>query len=93
MKKQLNSDYEFQDYGTSAVNGADIFDINKGSNGYAQDILDNPEYMKNKKNIEMEIVQMRPKEYWRICARDVFKKPVEKLLHQWRTLDKETIDH
>ena len=93
MKKELNSDYEFQDYGTSAVNGADIFDINKGSNGYAQDILDDPEYMKNKKNIEMEIVQMSPKEYWRICARDVFKKPVEKLLYQWRTLDKETIDH
>ena len=89
----LDKDQQFYNYRTSEVDGHNIFDEKKGSNSYAQNFIDNPDYLAKAKNKKMEIVQMTPKEYWEICAEEVFDKPVSQLMHQWRTLDAGTLDH
>lgn len=89
----LDNEEKFYDYKTSEVDGDDIFDLNKASNSWSQNFLDDPAYMLKANNMEMNIEHMSPREYWISCARDVFKKPVDQLLNQWRTLDYKTLDH
>ena len=89
----LDKDQKFYNYRTSEVDGSNIFDVNKASNSWAQNFLDDPKYMLESENSEMNIVQMTPAEYWKICARDVFNKPVGQLMNQWRTLDQKTLEH
>lgn len=89
----LDKDKKFYNYRTASVNGNDIFDVNVASNSWASNFIDDPDYMRDKENMVMHIEYMTPKEYWEKCARDVFNKPVDKLIHQWRTLDSNTIEH
>lgn len=89
----LDKDQKFYNYRTAEVNGNDIFDTKVASNSWAQNFIDDPKYMREAKNMEMKIIQMSPKKYWEICAKDVFNKPVNQLMHQWRTLDAKTLDH
>lgn len=91
--RYLDKDQKFYNYGTAEISGNRIFDERKASNSWSQQFIDNPEYMRKNENMEMNIVYMSPSEYWSICARDVFNKSMSQLLHQWRTLDKKTLDH
>ena len=93
MDRWLDKEQKFYNYHTSEVDGSNIFDVNKASNSWSQNFLDDPYYMLKANNMEMNIEHMSPKEYWIRCARDVFKKPVDQLLNQWRTLDAKTLDH
>ena len=89
----LDKDQKFYNYRTSEVDGSNIFDVNKASNSWSQNFLDDPKYMLESENAEMSIIYMTPLEYWKICARDVFNKPVDQLMNQWRRLDGKTLDH
>lgn len=89
----LDPEKKFYNYRTGPINGSDIFDINVASNSWAGNFIDDPTYMLKNENMVMHIEDMSPKEYWQTCARDVFHKPMETLLHQWRTLDAKTIEH
>lgn len=91
--RYLDKEQKFYNYRTAEIEGSNIFDINKASNSWAQNFLDDPRYMLESENSEMQIVHMTPREYWEICARDVFNKPVDQLMNQWRTLDSKTLDH
>lgn len=91
--RYLDKEQKFYNYRTAEIEGLNIFDVNKASNSWAQNFLDDPNYMLKSENSVMNIVHMTPAEYWKICARDVFNKPVDQLMNQWRTLDEKTLDH
>ena len=91
--RYLDPEQKFYNYRTSEIDGNQIFDINKASNSWAQNFIDDPKYMRDVENSEMQIVHMSPQEYWEICARDVFNKPIKQLMDQWRTLDGKTLEH
>lgn len=91
--RYLDPEQKFYNYHTSEVDGVNIFDINKASNSWSQNFIDDPKYMLKEENMQMHIEHMSPREYWERCARDVFNKPVNQLLNQWRTLDSNTLEH
>lgn len=88
----LDKEQKFYNYRTSDVDGSNIFDIHKGSNSDAQQLLDGSEYWRTHKNTYSEIVEMTPLEYFETCARDCFNEPVSKLIKS-RRMDKNTLDH
>lgn len=88
----LDDNKEFYDYHTSNVDGNKIFDTNKASNSYAQQILDNDEYIKQEENKCCEVVEMSPTEYFTRCAEDCFDEPVEKLINS-RRRDTKVLEH
>lgn len=93
MDRYLDPEQKFYNYRTAEIDDNQIFDINKASNSWSQNFIDDPIYMRDQENAEMQIVHMTPREYWEICARDVFNKPVKQLMNQWRTLDAKTLEH
>lgn len=88
----LDKEHNFYNYHTADVEGDDIFDIHKASNSYAQELLKNTQYSKEKENKYSQIVYMTPYEYFEACARDCFDEPTEQLI-QSRRKDTYTIEH
>lgn len=87
----LDSNQQFYDYGTKAFNGRDPFDITRGESSFVRQLLNDPDYMAEYKNLKSEIIQMTPKEYFESCAKifdSSFNAQVSQIKNDVATLDK-----
>ena len=89
------SEERFYDYKTAPVNGSDVVDASKTGVSFYDDLLHDKSYMKNKYNLEGEIVMMSPQEYFQLCSDYGFpdSHPSVEQLKQGRYRDTKTLDH
>lgn len=87
----LDPEEKFYDYRTKNVEGEDIFDTSKSELSYYTDILTNPDYIKNKKNLVGKIEYLSPKEYFEGCAK-IFGTPAQKQI-DYTKIDRDTFNH
>lgn len=82
---------EFFDYKTGEASGSDIFDTSKTGMSFYNDLLNDPKYMEEEKNLKAEIVMMSPSTYFEECAK-IFDSTFDRQVAQTKA-DKDTIDH
>lgn len=93
LEKYLDDEEEFFDYGTSAVNGKDIFDLTKTGYSYYDNFLNQKdlEYMQKSKGLTGRIEYMKPGDYFKYTGK-IFNKSPEN--DYKRTIaDREQIEH
>lgn len=68
LENYSEDEEEFFDYGTSAVDGKDIFDLTKTGYSYYDNFLNKKdlEYMQKSKGLTGRIEYMRPGDYFKI---------------------------
>lgn len=92
----LDAEEKFYDYRTAEVLGDRIFDERTTGVSFYNQFLDSKdsEYLRDKKNLRGEIVQMSPNEYYSECGKHGFGHPVSaESLKSQRASDKSTIEH
>ena len=94
MKFKLIEKFEIppKDYGTGKVNGDDIFDKYTHTSFY-DNLIKEPEYMKEKHNLKGEIIKMSPNEYFSTCAYYIFNNSSVEALKNERGSDKKTLEY
>ena len=94
-EKYLDDNEEFYDYSTGVISNAnDVFSIKKTGMSYYDDLLPSSsqaDYMRKNKNLEGRIEYLTPRQYFDICAKDIFNVPVNNLI-QSREVDSETLN-
>ena len=78
----LDDEGEFYDYKTGTIEGTNLFDTHKTGVSDYDDMLRNPQYWAEEKNLKASIVEMTPLEYYTDCATKVFNTTVESLKQQ-----------
>lgn len=92
----LDADEEFYDYRTADVSGDRIFDERTTGVSFYNQFLSSRElqYLRDKKNLVAEVVQMSPNEYYEQCGKYAWPHVVSaSSLKAQRGADKHTIDH
>ena len=87
----LDKDKLFWDYHTAPFNGKDPFDITKGESSFVKQLLHDPDYMKDSKNLVGIIKQLTPMEYFQECAKifnSTFNGQVNQIKGDVNTLNK-----
>lgn len=82
---------EFYDYGTGTVVGDNIF-ANKTYTPFYDGMMKDPEYYAKKHNLKGEIKMLSPKQYYEICANDIFNNVSVQQLLDSRRYDKSIND-
>ena len=77
----LDDNQEFWDYHTKMFDGRNPFDTTKGESPFVKQLLGDPDYMADYKNLTSEIVQMTPREYFEGCA-EIFDSSVDAQINQ-----------
>lgn len=88
---------EFYDYKTGTVEGSDVVSTRKTGMSFYDDFL-NPsktEYLRDKKNLQGQVVMMSPDEYYQACSDYGFpdRHPSVEKLKQERRADTQTLQH
>ncbi len=77
----LDDNEEFWDYHTKMFDGRNPFDTTKGESPFVKQLLGDPDYMADYKNLTSEIVQMTPREYFEGCA-EIFESSADAQINQ-----------
>ena len=92
----LDADEEFYDYRTAEVSGDRIFDERTTGVSFYNQFLSSEalQYLRDKKNLVAEVVQMSPNEYYEECGKYAWHHTVSAAsLKAQRAADKYTIEH
>jgi hypothetical protein len=90
--KTIDPDGKFSDFGTGYITkGDDIFD-DRTHVPFYDDLIKNPEYMAEHKNLKGTIKMMSPREYYQECAEKIFGCSVSNLMSSRRIDDKVNSD-
>lgn len=90
---------KFYDYRTAPVNGTDVVDLYHTGMSFYDQFLQNDtadiKYLKEKKNLQGEVVMMTPEEYFQACSDYGFPSshPSVETLKQQRYRDLNTLNH
>ena len=87
----LDSNKQFWDYHTKVFDGKNPFDSRVGESPFLKQLLNDPDYMAEYKNLEAEIVQMTPREYFEGCAK-IFDSTVDSQINQIK-YDTKILEH
>ena len=88
----LDDNQEFYDYHTGNITGSNLFDTTKTGVSDYDDMLRDPKYWSEEKNLTAKIVELTPLQYYRECATKVFNTTVDSLKMQ-RQRDVRVIEH
>lgn len=91
IEDYLDDEEQFYDYKTGNVDGSDIFDSRHTGMSFYDQLITDPKYMEERKNLKAEIVQMTPKQYFEGCAK-IFGSSYGSQVNQTQA-DKNNIEH
>lgn len=72
----LDSEEQFWDYRTKEISGDHYIDTTRNEIRWVDDMLEDPEYYREKKGYISKIIGMSPEEYFEVCA-ELFNTSVE----------------
>lgn len=91
----LDDEKQYWDYHTASYTGnGDVIDTDHTGMSFYDQFLNvsDEEYLREKKNLKGEIVQMTPAQYYDECAKKIFNTSVEKLKRERGEYDRKTIE-
>lgn len=91
LEDYLDKEEKFWDYKTKNFDGKNPFDITKGESGFVKQLLNDPDYMRDHKNLIATIEYLSPKEYFEECAKifdSTTQKQIDQIKHDTNTIEK-----
>lgn len=91
LEDYLDKEEKFWDYKTKNFDGKNPFDITKGESGFVKQLLNDPDYMRDYKNLIATIEYLSPKEYFEECAKifdSTTQIQIDQIKHDTNTIEK-----